>query len=146
MVSLRNLKSEEQARVSGGRLFHARPALQTPEGTVAKGSPTSRPHLQVTPWCQQSGDSDERRSQMSAAGCQTGTPVLCHAHNGTQEHTTGTRFAPGRATSEAPVAVESCVLTSGAPCGGIQQGLQSVLQVYRGTHRDRVTLIQPSDD
>ena len=30
------------------------------------------------------------------------------------EHTTGTGFAPGRATSEAPVAVGLCVLTSGA--------------------------------
>jgi len=39
---------------------------------------------------------------MSAAGCQTGTPVLCRAHNGTPEHTTGTGFAPGRATIEAP--------------------------------------------
>jgi len=29
---------------------------------------------------------------MSAAGCQTGTPVLCHAHNGTPKHTTGTGF------------------------------------------------------
>jgi len=47
---------------------------------------------------------------MSAAGCQTGMPVLCHAHN---EHTTGTWFAPGRANSEAPVAMELCVLTSG---------------------------------
>ena len=50
---------------------------------------------------------------MSAAGCQTGTPVLCHAHNGTPEHTTGTGFVLGRVTSEAPVAVGLCVLTSG---------------------------------
>ena len=39
---------------------------------------------------------------MSAAGCQTGMPVLCQAHNGTPEHTTGTGFVPGRITSEAP--------------------------------------------
>ena len=32
------------------------------------------------------------------------------------------------------------------PSGGIQHGLQSVLQVYRGTHKDRVTLIQLGDD
>jgi len=32
------------------------------------------------------------------------------------------------------------------PTGGIQHGLQSVLQVYRGTHKDRVTLIQLGDD
>jgi len=51
---------------------------------------------------------------MSVAGCQTGTPALCRAHSGTPEHTTGTGFVPGRVTSEAPVAVELCVLTSGA--------------------------------
>jgi len=51
---------------------------------------------------------------MLAAGCQTGKLVLCHAHNGTPEHTTGTGFVPGCVTSEAPVAVGLCVLTSGA--------------------------------
>jgi len=51
---------------------------------------------------------------MSAAGCQTGMLVLCHAHNGTPEHTTGTGFVPGHATSEAPVAVGLCVLTYSA--------------------------------
>jgi len=51
---------------------------------------------------------------MSAAGCQTGTPVLCRAHNGMPEYTTRTGFALGCATSEAPVAVELRVLTSGA--------------------------------
>jgi len=40
--------------------------------------------------------------------------VLCRAHNGTPKHPTGTGFAPGHATSEAHVAVELCVLTSGA--------------------------------
>jgi len=65
-------------------------------------------------WCQQSGDIDDRRSLMSAAGCHTGTAVLCRAHNGTPEHTTGTGFVPGRVTSEASVAVGLCVLTSGA--------------------------------
>ena len=65
-------------------------------------------------WCQHSGDIDERRSLMSVAGCQTGTPALCRAHSGTPEHTTGTGFVPGRVTSEAPVAVELCVLTSDA--------------------------------
>ena len=44
---------------------------------------------------------------MSAAGCQTGTPVLCRAHhNGTPEHTTGTGFTPERVTNEAPVAMD----------------------------------------
>jgi len=50
---------------------------------------------------------------MSAVGCQTGMLMLCHAHNGTPEHTTGTGFVPGRVTSLAPVAVGLCVLTSG---------------------------------
>ena len=103
MVSLRNVKSEEQARVSSGRLFHARDAA-----TGKARSP------RVVSWCQQSGDIDERRSLMSAAGCQTGTPVLCRAHDGTPEHTTGTGFVPGCVTSEAPVAEGLCVLTSGA--------------------------------
>jgi len=50
---------------------------------------------------------------MSAAGCQTGMPVLCHAHNGTSEHTTGTGFVLGCITIEAPVAMELCVLMYG---------------------------------
>jgi len=70
--------------------------------------------LPCTHWCQQSEDIDERRSLMSAAGCQTGTSVLCRAHNGTPEYTTGTGFAPGRVTSDAPVAVGLCVMTSSA--------------------------------
>ena len=67
-------------------------------------------------WCQQSGDIDDRRSLMSAAGCQTGMQVRAvpYAHNGTPEHTTGTGFVPGRVTSEAPVALGLYVLTSGA--------------------------------
>jgi len=87
---------------------------------------------------------------MSVTGYPTGTPVLCLVDNGTPEHTTGTGCAPGPVTSEGPVAVELCILTSGAsiekPSGGIQHGLQSVLKVYRGTHKDRVTLIQLGDD
>ena len=79
---------------------------------IAIGTP-DEPTAPAVSWCQQSEDSDERRSLMSAAGCQTGTPVPCHAHNGTPEHTTGTGFAPGRVTSETPVAVELCALTSG---------------------------------
>jgi len=50
---------------------------------------------------------------MLVASCQTGMPVLCHAHSGTPEHTTGTGFVQGRITSEAFVAVGLCVLTSG---------------------------------
>ena len=57
----------------------------------------------------QSVDGDERRFQMSAAGFLLDTPVLCHAHNDTQEHTTGTGFAAVSVTSAAPGAVESCV-------------------------------------
>jgi len=69
-----------------------------------------------------------------------------------RQNTTGTGFVPGRVTSEAPVTVGLCVLTSGASRqaerlhGFIQHGLQSVLQVYRGTNKDRVTLIQLGDD
>jgi len=63
---------------------------------------------------QQSGDSDERRSLMSATSCQTGKPVLYYAHSGITEHTAGTRFALRRATSEVPVALKLCVLTFGA--------------------------------
>ena len=113
MVSLRNVKSEEQARVSSGRLFHAR-AAATGNGKALSPTVARRVNALVVSWCHQSGDIDERRYLMSAASCQTGTPVLCHAHNGTPEHKTGTGFVPGRATSEAPVAVGLCVLTSGA--------------------------------
>ena len=60
----------------------------------------------------QSVDGDERRFQMSAAGFLLDTPVLCHAHNDTLGHTTGTGFAPVRITSTVPGAVESCVLIS----------------------------------
>ena len=56
------------------------------KGTVAKGSPTSRRHLQ----CRGVSRVKTVTSLMSAAGCRTGTPVLCHAHNGTPEHITGT--------------------------------------------------------
>ena len=100
-MSLRNVKSEEQARVSSGRLFHVRAAA-----TGKARSP--RVARRVDGTC--SVVVSDRRSLMSAAGCQTGTPVLCHAHNGTPEHTTGTGFVPGRVTSEAPVAVGLCVL------------------------------------
>jgi len=64
-------------------------------------------------WCQQSEDDDERKLMMSAASCRTGTPVLCHAHS-MPEHTNVTGYAPGHATSGAPVVVELRVLTSGA--------------------------------
>ena len=113
MVSLRNVKSEEQTRVSGDRLFHARRAAATGKARSLRAAR----RVDGTPavsWCQQRGDSNERRCLMPAAGCQTDTPVLWHAHNGTQEHTTGTGFALGRATSEALVAVELCLLMSGA--------------------------------
>jgi len=89
------------------------PALQPPERRGRQGYPDeSTAHAES--WCRQSGDRNERRSLMSATGCRTSTPVPCRAHNGTPEHTTGTKFAPGCATSEAPVAVKLCVLTSGA--------------------------------
>jgi len=117
-------------------------ALQPPERRGRQGYPDESTALVVS-WCQQSGDIDERQSLMSAAGCQTGTPVLCRAHNGTPEHTTGTGFVPGRVNSEAPVAVGLCVLTSGASRQAERR--QSVLQVYRGTHKDRVILIQFGD-
>jgi len=88
-------------------------ALQPPERHGRQGYPDESTALIVS-WCQHSGDIDEQRSLMSAASCQTGTTVLCHAHNGMPEHTTGTGFVPGCITSDAPVAVGLCVLTSGA--------------------------------
>jgi len=100
-------------------------------------------------WCQQSGDIDKRRSLMSAAGCQTGTPVLCHAHNGTPEHTTGTGFVPGRVTSEAAVTVGLCVLTSGASRQAERQHSARTTVGPAGMqryHKDRVTLIQLGGD
>jgi len=54
-----------------------------------------------------------RRSLMSSARCQTGTPVMCHAYNGTPEYTTRTGFFLRRVTGEASVTVELCVLTYG---------------------------------
>ena len=62
----------------------------------------------------QSVDGDQRRFRMLAAGFLLDTPVLCHAHNDTQEHTTGTGFAPVRVASSVPGAVESCVPMSDA--------------------------------
>jgi len=111
LVSLRNVKSVEQARVSSGRLFHARAAATGKSPRVAR---------RVDGTCSVVVSAERRHRQatisdvMSAAGCQTGTPVLCHAHNGTLEYTTGTGFVSGRVTSEAPVVVGLCVLTSSA--------------------------------
>jgi len=85
-VSLRNVKSEEQAWVSSGRLFHAR-AAATGKAWSPRVSRRVDDTCSVVVSSQQRGHIDERRSLMSAAGCQTGTPVLCHAHNGTPEHT-----------------------------------------------------------
>ena len=149
LVSLWNVRSEEQAQVSSGRLFQARIAAtgKARSPTVARWSMAP-----AVSWCQQSGDSDSRRSLMWAAGCQTGTPVLCYAHNGTPEHTTRTGFVPGRVTSEAPVAVGLCVLTSGTSRQAKRRhsartaGPTAVRAEYRGTHKDRVTLIQLGDD
>ena len=49
--------------------------------------------------------------------------MLYRAHNGMPEHTNGTGFAPGHVTSEAPVAIELCLLTPvrvEEPSGGIE--------------------------
>jgi len=99
-VSLQYVKSEEQARVSGGRLFHARAAA-----TGKAWSPRVARRVDGTCSVMVSAEQRQRRSLMSAAGCRTSTPVLCHAYNGTPEHTTGIGFPPGRAISEAPVAI-----------------------------------------
>jgi len=92
----------------------------------------------VVSWCQ------------PAAGCQTGTPVLCHAHSGTPEHTTGTGFVPGRVTSEAPVAVGLCVLnlTSGASRQAERRHSAWTAVGPAGIQRypQGVTLIQLGDD
>ena len=81
-ISLRNVKSEEQARVSSGRLFHARSAA-----TGKARSP--RVARRVDGTCSVMVMVSEQRHRratisMSATGCQTGTLVLCHAHSGTQ--------------------------------------------------------------
>ena len=127
------------------------PALQPPKTRGRQRySSTSRRHLQCRGRrCHQSGDSDERRSLMSDryAGA-----VPCTAHNGTPEHTTGTGFALGCATSEAPVAVELCVLTFGASrqaeCRHSERtavGLAGIQRYRYRTHKNRITLIQVSD-
>ena len=85
--------------VCGGRLFHARAA-------ATRNARSPRVDRRVDGG--QSVDGDERRFRMSAAGFLLDTPVLCHAHNDTQEHTTGTGFVPVHVTSAAPGAVESC--------------------------------------
>jgi len=69
LVSLWNVKSEEQARISSS--MHA---LQPRERRGRRGSLDESTALVVS-WCQQSEDIDERRSLVSAAGCQTGMPV-----------------------------------------------------------------------
>ena len=84
LVSLRNVKSEEQAWVSSGRLFHARAAA-----TGKAWSP--RVARRVDGTCSVMVMVSEQRHRratisMSATGCQTGMPVLCHAHNGMPEH------------------------------------------------------------
>ena len=63
------------------------------KGVVAKGSPTSQRHLQCR--------------GVSTAKTATNDDLWCR-------HTTGTGFAQGCVTSEAPAAMELCVLTSGA--------------------------------
>jgi len=63
-----------------------RPRCSHQKGAVAKGSPMSRRHLQCRD-CQQSRDSDERRSLMSAAGCQTGIRRCCAVHTMVRQNT-----------------------------------------------------------
>ena len=63
------------------------------KGVVAKGSPTSQRHLQCR------GVSTAKTAKNDDLWCR---------------HTTGTGFAQGCVTSEAPAAMELCVLTSGA--------------------------------
>ena len=141
MVFLRNVKSEEQVRISSCRLFHARAAA-----TGKARSP--RVARRVDGTCSVVVSAEQRHPR-AAIGCQTGTPVLCHAHNGKAEHTTGTGFVPGRATSKAPVAVELCVLTSGASRQAERQHSARTAVGPAGIQRypkDRVTLIQLGDD
>ena len=89
------------------------PARQ-PQETYGHRGWTNELTAPATSVSQQSVDGDERRFGMSAAGFLLDTPVLCHAHNDTPEHTTGTGFAPVRVTSAVPGAVESCVPMSDA--------------------------------
>jgi len=72
-------------RVSGGRLFHARSAA-----TGKEWSPRVAWRVDGTCSVAVSAEWRQRRHLTAAAGCQTGTSVLCHGHNGKLEHTTGT--------------------------------------------------------
>ena len=79
-VSLLNVKSEEQARVSGGRPC---PRCSHRKGAVAHGSPTSRRRLQ----CRSVSRAETATSDdlcLPQAVRQVRRPVLCRAHNGTQ--------------------------------------------------------------
>ena len=89
------------------------PVLQ-PQETHSHQGWTDELTSPATSVSRQSVDGDERQFQMSATGFLLDTPVLCHAHNDTPGHTTGTGFAPVHVTSTVPGAVESCVPMSDA--------------------------------
>ena len=117
---LRNVTSEDQARVSGGRLFYARPA-----GTGKARSPRVARRVDGTCSVVVSPERRQRRATISDVGdirdrhvgrrlSDAGAVPCTQWYARIVEYTTGTGFVPGRATSEAPVAVGLCVLTSGA--------------------------------
>ena len=113
---LRNVTSEDQARVSGGRLFYARPA-----GTGKARSPRVARRVDGTCSVVVSPERRQRRAtisdvgdirdrhvgrRLSDAGAVPCTQWYARTHNRNLIRS-GTR-------SEAPVAVKLCVLTSGA--------------------------------
>jgi len=108
-VSLQNVKSEEQARVSSSRLFHARAAAtgkaRSPrvarrvDGTCSVVVSAERKHWRAT-----ISDVGRRLSDKYAGA------VPCQNTQHTPEHTTGTGFVLWHVTSEAPVAVGCCAM------------------------------------
>jgi len=97
LVSLWNVKSEEQVRVSGGRLFHACAAA------IEKArSPRVARRVDGTCSVVVSAERRQRRVKISDV-CRRLSDRYASAHNGIPEHTTRTGFAPRRATSETSV-------------------------------------------
>ena len=111
-VSLQNVKSEEQARVSSSRLFHARAAA-----TGKARSPRVARRVDGTCSVVVSAERKHRRATISDVGRRLSDKyagaVPCQNTQHTPEHTTGTGFVLWHVTSEAPIAVGLCVLTSG---------------------------------
>ena len=153
MICFRNVTSEDQARV-WWQTVPRPPCSHRIKGAVA--SLTSGRHLQAVSWCQQSGDSDQQAaisdSDVGRMQAVRQTRRCCAVHTivlqSTQPELDSLRDT--QPVKLPYIAVELCVRLCrlarvDEPSGGIQHGLQSVLQVYRNTHKD-LTLIPLSDD